>query len=254
MKRRHAAMLPPASFAVLYLCAILVKSTFAQAAARPNVLLILCDDLRWNALSCMGHPRVQTPHIDSLAREGLLMRNAFCTTSLCSPSRASILSGLYAHAHGVTNNFTEYPGKLPSFPQRLQSSGYETAYIGKWHMGEENDAPRPGFDWFVTHKGQGKYFDTEFNFHDKYRQVVPGYYTTAVTEMAEKWLNERSGAKPWLLMLGHKAPHSFYFPEPKHEHAFDDVEINYPHSATVNPIDTSPNYTICKTIQKKCKI
>jgi len=213
-------------FALLFLC----NATQVWAKG-PNVLLILCDDLRWNALGCMGHPHVKTPNIDRLAREGIVFENAFCTTSLCSPSRASILSGLYSHAHGVTNNFTEYPTQLASFPKQLQAAGYETAYIGKWHMGEDNDEPRPGFDWFVTHKGQGKYFDTEFNFHGKERKVVPGYYTTVVTDMAEQWIGQQNKDKPWMLMLGQKAPHSFYVPEPKYEHTFDQVKIPYPATA-----------------------
>lgn len=203
----------------------------SSAADRPNVLVVLCDDIRWNALSCMGHPHLKTPHIDKLAGQGMLLKNAFCTTSLCSPSRASILSGQYAHAHGVTNNFTEYPEAMETFPSRLNDAGYDTAYIGKYHMGESNDSPRPGFDHFVTHKGQGKYFDTEFNFNGNDRHVVEGYYTTVVTDMAEEWIGERKSDKPWMLMLGHKAPHSFYFPEPKYQDAFDDVEINYPHTS-----------------------
>ncbi len=197
--------------------------------ARPNVLVILSDDLRWDALGYAGNPHVKTPNIDRLAAEGVHFANAFCTTSLCSPSRASILSGLYAHTHGVLNNFTEYPTTLPSFPRALQAAGYETAYIGKYHMGEENDEKRPGFDYFVTHKGQGKYFDTEFNV-DGQRRVVPGYYTHVVTQMAVDWLN-RPRDRPWMLMLGHKAPHSFYIPEPKYEHAFDDIDVRYPDSA-----------------------
>jgi N-acetylglucosamine-6-sulfatase len=201
------------------------------AADRPNVLFVLCDDLRWDALGCTGNPYVKTPHIDRLAREGVNFRNAFCTTSLCSPSRASILSGLYAHAHGVTNNFTEYPTSLQSFPGVLHQSGYQTAYVGKWHMGEDNDAPRPGFDWFVTHKGQGKYYDTEFNFHGQRREVIKGYYTHVVTDLAIDWLRQRTGDRPWCLMLGHKAPHSFYFPEPKYAHAFDAVRVPYPETA-----------------------
>ncbi|HEY5314562.1 MAG TPA: sulfatase [Pirellulales bacterium] len=202
----------------------------AEAAAkRPNVLVILCDDLRWDALGCAGNLYVHTPHIDRVAGEGVFFPNAFCTTSLCSPSRASILSGLYAHAHGVLNNFTEYPTDLPSFPRSLQQAGYNTAYIGKWHMGESNDEKRPGFDYFVTHRGQGKYFDTEFNVDGK-RQVVPGYYTHVVTQMAEDWL-KRPRQQPWMLMLGHKAPHSFYLPEPKYAHAFDAVDVHYPDSA-----------------------
>lgn len=213
---------------------LLAGNAMLSAAERPNVVVVVCDDIRWNALSCAGHPHLKTPNIDQLAAEGLYFENMFCTTSLCSPSRASILSGLYAHAHGVTNNFTEYPEDLASFPRRLQAAGYKSAYVGKWHMGEENDEPRPGFDYFVTHKGQGSYFDTEFNFNGRERRVVPGYYTTVVTDMALDWIRkheDESAGEPFLLMLGHKAPHSFYFPEPKYEHAFDDVEVNYPHSS-----------------------
>ena len=199
-------------------------------AERPNVVVVLCDDIRWNAMSCAGHPHLVTPNIDQLAEEGIFFENMFCTTSLCSPSRASILSGLYAHTHGVTNNFTDYPADLASFPRQLQAAGYESAYIGKWHMGEKDDSPRPGFDWFVTHKGQGSYYDTEFAFNGQDRRVVPGYYTTVVTDMAIDWMN-RPREKPFLLMLGQKAPHSFYLPEAKYEDTFDDVEVNYPQSA-----------------------
>lgn len=201
-------------------------------AKRPNVVFILTDDQRSDALSCMGHPHLKTPHIDRLAKEGLLFKNHFCTTSLCSPSRASILGGLYAHSHGVVNNFTDYPKDLPTFPRQLQSAGYTTAYIGKWHMGEDDDSKRPGFDHFVTHRGQGKYFDTEFRANDGERKVVPGYYTTVVTDMALDWMKKQEeGDKPFLLMLGHKAPHSFYFPEKKYEKSFDHVRVPYPETA-----------------------
>lgn len=221
----------PLSCLMLLSCGLLTGRLWSADKEQPNILFMLCDDIRWNALGCMGHPHLKTPNIDALAEQGILFENTFCTTSLCSPSRASILSGLYAHAHGVTNNFTEYPEDMPTFPRQLQAAGYETAYLGKYHMGENNDEPRPGFDYFVTHKGQGQYFDTEFNFNGRERKVVEGYYTTVVTDMAEEWIEQRSGDKPWLLMIGQKAPHSFYFPEPKYEHTFDDVEVNYPHSA-----------------------
>jgi len=202
------------------------------SAKRPNVVFILTDDQRSDALSCMGHPHLKTPHIDRLAKEGVLFKNHFCTTSLCSPSRASILGVLYAHTHGVVNNFTDYPRDLPTFPRQLQGAGYSTAYIGKWHMGEDDDSKRPGFDHFVTHRGQGKYFDTEFRANDGERKVVPGYYTTVVTDMAIDWMEEQEDSdKPFLLMLGHKAPHSFYFPEPKYEKAFDHVRVPYPQTA-----------------------
>jgi arylsulfatase A-like enzyme len=201
------------------------------AVKRPNLLFIITDDQRSDTIGLGGSRHLKTPHIDRLGREGVFFRNMFCTTALCSPSRASILSGLYAHTHGVTNNFTEYPTNFRSFPMVLQSAGYDTAYLGKWHMGEENDGPRPGFNWFVTHKGQGRYFDPEFNFNGQRRESVPGYYTTIVTEMAEEWLGRQRDGQPWCLMLGHKAPHSFYYPEPKYEHAFDHVPVPYPETA-----------------------
>ncbi len=204
---------------------------YTPLTERPNVLFILCDDLRPDALGCYGSPHVKTPNIDRLAAEGVRFRNAFCTTSLCSPSRASILSGRYAHGHGVVNNFTEFPADVPNFPQQLQDSGYTTAYIGKWHMGEDNDDKRPGFDYFVTHKGQGKYFDTEFNVDGRERKVLPGYYTRVVTDLALDWLKGQKAEKPWLMCLGHKAPHSFYTPESKYAHTFDSVPVPYPASA-----------------------
>ena len=215
---------------VIVLLGMAFPARAASPAARPNVLFILCDDLRWDALGCAGHPHLKTPQIDKLASEGVQFTNAFCTTSLCSPSRASILSGQYAHAHGVVNNFTEFPEAMTSFPRLLHDAGYESAYIGKWHMGEDNDEKRPGFDYFVTHKGQGKYFDTEFNMDGRKREVLPGYYTTVVTDLALDWLKQQH-SRPWIMMLGHKAPHSFYFPENKYQHAFDDVEVKYPASA-----------------------
>lgn len=203
----------------------------APAARKPNVLFILLDDIRWDSLGYAGHPNLRTPNIDRIAKEGVNFRNAFSTTSLCSPSRASLLSGLYAHRHGVTNNFTEYPTSLESFPKALQRAGYATAYVGKYHMGENNDEPRPGFDYFVTHKGQGKYYDNEFNFNGEKRELVKGYYTTVVTDIALDWLKRDHAGKPWMLILGHKAPHSFYTPEPKYAHTFDDVRVAYPASA-----------------------
>ena len=211
--------------------AMALAAVAAGQPPRPNVVFILTDDQRWDCISLCPHSRIRTPHIDRLGHEGIYFRNAFCTTSLCSPSRASILSGLYAHAHGVVNNFTEYPVDLPSFPRALQAAGYQTAYIGKYHMGEENDSKRPGFDYFVTHKGQGKYWNTEFNV-DGVRQVLPGYYTHVVTDLAEQWLRQAAAkGRPFLLMLGHKAPHSFYYPEPKYEHVFDQEVIEYPRTA-----------------------
>jgi arylsulfatase A-like enzyme len=219
-----------AGILLLAQCAAL-QAADAPRTSRPNVLFILCDDLRWNAMSCAGHPALKTPNIDRIANEGVRFANAFCTTSLCSPSRASILTGLYGHSHGVRDNFTELPANLTHWPMRLRESGYETAYLGKWHMGEDNDAPRPGFDYFVTHKGQGKYLDTQWDINGTGRKVIKGYYTTIVTDMALDWLRRDHAGKPWALCIGHKAPHSFYTPEPQYAHVFDSVRVPYPDTA-----------------------
>ncbi|MBL9113618.1 MAG: sulfatase [Verrucomicrobiaceae bacterium] len=226
--------------AALLVAAVFGVTFTANAASKPNVLFILCDDLRPDALGCYGSKHVKTPQIDKLASEGVRFANAFCTTSLCSPSRASILTGIYAHQHTVTNNFTELPDQLPTLPKQLQKAGYKTAYIGKWHMGENNDAPRPGFDHFVTHKGQGQYFDTEFNIHGSGSKLIKGYYTTVVTDLALDWLKKQDKESPWCMTIGQKAPHSFYFPEPKYEHAFDSVRVPYP--ATAFALDDKPKW------------
>ena len=195
----------------------------------PNVVFILTDDQRWDYMSCAGHPFLKTPNMDRIAREGARFTNMFVTTSLCSPSRASLLSGLYAHAHSVVNNFTDYPNRLPNFPRQLKAAGYETAYIGKWHMNENSDEPRPGFDYWASHKGQAQYYDTPFNINGR-REVLKGYYTHRVTDLAVDWI-KRPHAGPFLLMLGHKAPHTPVVPEPKYAHVYDQINICYPASA-----------------------
>ncbi len=221
------------------LCLLLALAAAAQAhaasAPRPNVLVILTDDQRWDALGVVQRelgeralfPWFQTPHLDRLAAEGARFQNVFVTTSLCSPSRATLLSGVYARRHKVLNNFTEYPNDLPSYPRRLKEAGYETAYIGKWHMGENNDEQRPGFDTWMSHRGQGNYFDNEFNLNGT-RKKLPGYYTTVVTELAVDWLKQKH-EKPWLLIVGEKAPHGGpIVPEPRFEHALDGFPVKKP--------------------------
>ncbi len=238
LARSHATRLS----AVLWLLlsgatfsAVAIAQRTTPAAKRPNILVILTDDQRWDALGVvqreMGNdalfPWLRTPNLDRLAAEGARFSNAFVTTSLCSPSRASLLSGRYARRHQVLNNFTEYPEDLPSYPRRLKDAGYETAYIGKWHMGEDNDAQRPGFDHWMSHRGQGNYFDNEFNI-DGLRRRVDGYYTTVVTDHAVEWIG-KAHSKPWLLVLGQKAPHGGPIqPEPRFAKAFDAFPVRQP--------------------------
>ena len=128
-----------------------------QDAKPRNVVFILSDDHRYDAMGFMGHPFAITPHMDAMAKDGAHLKNAFVTTSLCSPSRASILTGLYTFRHRVIDNQRMVPEGTLFFPQYLQEAGYNTGFVGKWHMGSHADDPRPGFDYWVSFRGQGHY-------------------------------------------------------------------------------------------------
>jgi arylsulfatase A-like enzyme len=178
--------------------------------ARPNVVVIVIDDLRWDELGATGHPYLETPHIDRLAREGARFTNGFHTTPLCSPNRACILTGQYASRHGILDNVGRDAAshRLPTYPRALQRAGYETAHVGKWHMG--NDAsPRPGYDHWVSFPGQGRLRDPELQ-EDGQRRVVPGYVTDLLNERACAFL-ERPRRRPFALYLAHKAVHPDVF-------------------------------------------
>src|SRR5215213_1769092 len=150
--------------AIVLALALVLSLRTASLAVSPNILVILVDDMRWDDLGCAGHPFSKTPHMDRIAREGSRFLNAFAVTPLCSPSRATLLTGLYPHTHGIRDNTdrSAQSHKLVTFPQWLQRAGYRTAFIGKWHMGND-DSPRPGFDHWVCLKGQGSTFNPEVN-------------------------------------------------------------------------------------------
>jgi arylsulfatase A-like enzyme len=229
----------PALHLSLLLLSVVSIAPLQGLADSPNVVFVLTDDQRADAVGY--HPSsllgIETPHIDRLAAEGARFDNMFVTTSLCSPSRASFLSGTYTHTHGVYDNFTDYPHQLQSFPLLLQKAGYQTAYIGKWHMGEDDDSPRPGFDYWVTHKGQGKYYDTTFNVNGE-RKTVAGYYSDRVTDMALDWLVQKNPNQPFAIIVGHKAPHGPFVPEPRYENLYD--KVPYPYPASGFELDDKP--------------
>jgi N-acetylglucosamine-6-sulfatase len=186
------------------------------APPRPNIVFILTDDQRWDSMGCAGHPFLQTPHMDRLAREGALFRNAFVTTPLCSPSRGSFLTGQYVRAHGVRGNrgYNEHSHRLVTFPRLLHDAGYETAYVGKWHMGND-DTARPGFDRWVSFRGQGAYLNPALNI-DGNRVTAEGYMTDILAEHAADFLM-RKRSKPFALYLGHKAVHGPFTPAERHK-------------------------------------
>jgi N-acetylglucosamine-6-sulfatase len=193
----------------------------AQAADRPDVVFILLDDLRYDALSFLDHPYVETPHIDQLREQGAWMENAFVTTSICCPSRATFLTGTYASRHGVIDNETsEYdPERTPPVSKYLQDAGYRTAMIGKWHMGFSG-RPRAHFDEWLSFDGQGKYFDPEFIYTDGSREKLKGYTTDILTDRAIDFVQRQPEGQPFFLMLSHKAVHEPFQPAPRHKQAF----------------------------------
>jgi arylsulfatase A-like enzyme len=190
---------------------------------RPNIIFILTDDQRYDAMGCAGHPWLKTPNMDRLAQEGVLFKNAFVTTSLCSPSRASFLTGCYAHRHGVFTNAPRDPDpSLPTFPQLLQKAGYETAFIGKWHMAASN-SPRPGFDHWVSFSRQGKYYNNKLNVDGKV-VISKNYITDELTDYAVSFMKKRHD-RPFMLYLSHKAVHAPFTPAKRHANLYSDVEI-----------------------------
>lgn len=209
----------------------------AMAQTRPrNLVFILGDDHRYDMLGCLGHPFLKTPHLDKMVAGGALLRNAFVTTSLCSPSRASILTGQYAHTHGVLDNVSPLPAAMRTFPQILQQHGYRTALIGKWHMGGDSDEPRPGFDRWVSFQGQGEYNNPTFNV-DGQRGKRQGYVTDMLTEEANRFIGENAN-RPFCLYLGHKAVHADFFPAARHQSLYANDPIPHPSSMA----NTDENY------------
>lgn len=210
--------------------------TSTEQGERPNIVFILTDDQRFDALGFMGHPFLDTPHLDALAAAGVVFDNAFVTTSLCSPSRASILTGQYAHRHLVLDNSTPLPPELTTFPRELQGAGYETAFVGKWHLGGGNDEPRAGFDRWVSFAGQGVYRNPTFNV-DGERIPLEGYTTDLLTDYAVEFL-EQQRDRPFLLYLSHKAVHAPFTPAERHRGSYQGERYPYPESMA----DTEENY------------
>ena len=197
--------------------------------SRPNIVFVITDDLRFDGLACTGHAFARTPNLDRLAREGVSFTNFFTAVPLCSPSRASFLTGLYPHQHRIINNdkhgLGEISHTLVTFPRVLRESGYETAFIGKWHMGFD-DSRRPGFDHWISFHAQGLYIDGVVNVDDR-REQLRGYMTDFLNERAARFI-ARPRRRPFLLYVSHKAVHYPYIPAARHDKLYANAKYNPP--------------------------
>jgi arylsulfatase A-like enzyme len=200
---------------------------------RPNLVFVMSDDHAAHAISAYGSRINETPNIDRLAQEGVRFDRCFCTNSICTPSRASILTGTYNHVNGVTTLVTPMDNTLDTFPKRLQAAGYQTAVFGKWHLGHGPDHDPTGFDRWRVLPGQGHYHNPvmlqprrDGRGHDIVERG--GYVTDLITDDCLRWLDRRDPERPFALLCHHKAPHRSWEPAPRHATMFADVDLPEP--------------------------
>jgi arylsulfatase A-like enzyme len=182
---------------------------------RPNIVMILTDDHAAHSISAYGSVVNRTPRIDEIAERGWRFDNCFVTNSLCSPSRASILTGTHSHVNGVTTLWTPIDAGQPTFISQLRAAGYKTAMIGKWHMGDGDGHNPQDFDYWDVVLQQGEYWNPRFLSEDGLR-TVEGYATDIITDLSTRWVESLDGDDPWCVLIYHKAPHRSW--EPKDEH------------------------------------
>jgi arylsulfatase A-like enzyme len=195
-----------------------------QTTTRPNIIFIMSDDHAYQAISAYGSKLIQTPNIDRIGREGAIMKNGFVTNSVCSASRAVILTGKYSHINGLRDNGTFFNGEQQTLPKILKANGYHTAIVGKWHLWSEPT----GFDYWNVLPAQGHYYNPAFIKMGK-DTSYKGYVTDVITDLALQWIDQNRNA-PFFLMLHHKAPHRNWMPPLKYLHRFDDASFPLPKS------------------------
>lgn len=195
--------------------------------ARPNILFIMSDDHASHAMSSYGSRINVTPNLDRIAEGGMRFDNCFCTNSICTPSRAVILTGQYSHVNGVTTLASKLDGRRENVAKILRRDGYQTAMIGKWHLGHGGVHDPTGFDYWNVLPGQGLYHDPVMIEMGE-EHVVPGYATDLITDISLDWLRDRDPNRPFFLMCHHKAPHRPWDPDEAHAHLYDDVDIPEP--------------------------
>jgi arylsulfatase A-like enzyme len=227
MKMKHFK----STYSILFFLAALIASSnsaIAQTAPakgkRPNIIFILSDDHAYQAIGAYGNKIAKTPNIDRLAKEGALFKNAIVTNSICGPSRATFLTGKYSHKNGYPLNEQKFDTNQQLFPSLLQEGGYQTAWLGKWHLG---NLPK-GFDYYNILDGQGQYYNPDFISSSKDTTQIEGYVTNIITQLATQWLDKRDESKPFFLVVGEKATHREWFPDLQDLGAYDDVTFPLP--------------------------
>jgi len=170
--------------------------------SKTNIIFIMSDDHAAHAISAYGSKVNTTPHLDRIANEGIRMDAVYCTNSICSPSRASILTGTYSHINGVSSIWTEMDYRVPTFIDVLHGSGYKTGMFGKWHLGEHGQALPRGFDAWKIFPGQGDYIDPKM-IDDNGTAVVSGYATDIVTDISIGWLDTLGDDEPFCMLVHH---------------------------------------------------
>ena len=217
-------------FAIGFSCAL-------AAASQPNIVFIFSDDHAVQAIGAYGSKINQTPSIDRIANEGAVFVNSFCANSICGPSRACILTGKHSHINGFRRNGERFDGDQVTFPKLLQQAGYQTALVGKWHLGTNPT----GFDYWEVLPGQGNYYNPDFLQMNGSQKTYAGYCTDLITDRAVKWLDEeRDKTKPFVLMCQHKAPHRNWSPAPRHLSMFDGKDVPEPESLFDDYSNRSP--------------
>jgi arylsulfatase A-like enzyme len=196
--------------------------------SRPNILFIMSDDHAAQAISAYGHGINQTPNIDRLASRGARFDHCYVTNSICTPSRAAILTGTYNHVNGVTSLSTGFNNRMPHVAKHLQHEGYQTAIVGKWHLHEGPQHCPTGFDYWSILPGQGEYFDPDM-IENGNKITEKGYTTEIITDKTVNWIKDRNKDQPFFMMCHHKAPHRSWEYHPKYEDLYTN-EIPYPDS------------------------
>jgi arylsulfatase A-like enzyme len=209
-------------------CGILLSANAQTATGirkQPNVVIIVSDDHAYQTISAYGSKLMQTPNIDRIAKEGVRFDKAYVTNSICGPSRAVILTGKYSHKNGFKDNESSvFDGSQDSFVKQLQHGGYETAWIGKWHL----ESKPQGFDFWQILPGQGQYYNPDFDMMDGSKKRYDGYVSNVVEDVAEDWLDKRDQTKPFCIVIGHKATHRTWMPDTSDLGKFDDVKFPLP--------------------------